>query len=107
MRRGVAEIDLIERQAAVDEVRVRVVEAGHDGAALGVDDDGLRALEALNLAVRSDADDLVAAHGHRLRQIGAAIGRVDLAVDDDQIHRAIVFALRADDETGDERSPRR
>ncbi len=102
---GVAEVDLIERQAAVDEVRVRVVEPGHDRAALGVDDDGLRALEALNFAVRADADDLVAADGDRLREIGAAIGGVDLAVDDDQIDRAIVFALRADDETGDEGHP--
>ncbi len=84
---------------------MRVVEAGHDRAALGVDDDGLRALEALNLAVRSDADDLVAANGHGFGEIAAAVGGVDLAVDHDQIHRAIVFALRADDETGDESHP--
>ena len=63
---GVAEADLIERQAAADEMRVRVVETGHDRAALGVDDDGLRALEPLDLAVRSDADDLVAADGDGL-----------------------------------------
>ncbi len=78
---------------------------GHHRAALGVDHDGLRAPESLNLAVRADADDLVAANRDGLREIAAAVGRVDLAVDDDQIDRAIVFALRADDQTGDESDP--
>ena len=59
----VGEADLIERQAAADEMRVRVVEAGQDRAALGVDHDRLRAPEPLDLAVRSDAEDLVALHG--------------------------------------------
>ena len=66
-------VDLIERQAAADEVRVRVVEAGHDRAALGVDDGGLRAAQALNLAVRADAHDLVAADGDGFGEIGAAV----------------------------------
>ncbi len=58
-RGGVAETDLIERQAAADQVRVRVVEAGHHRADLGVDDGGLRAAQPLNLAVRSDAMTLL------------------------------------------------
>src|SRR5215213_3555352 len=84
---------------------MRVVEPAHDGAALGVDHGCLRATEALNLAVRSDLDDLVAAHGDRFGEIAAAIGSVDLAVDHDQINRTIVFALRADDQPGDESYP--
>ena len=98
----VSEADLIERQAAADQVRVRVVEAGHHRAALGVDHDGLRALEPLDLAVRPDADHLVAAHGDGLREL-VALGRVDVAVDHDEIDRPVVFALRADDESCDDR----
>ena len=104
-RGRVRETDLIERETAVDEVRVRVVEAGDDRAAFGVDRQGLRAAEAQNLAVRPDADDLVAAHRDRLGQVGGTVARIDLAVDHDQIHRAIVFALRANDQTGDESNP--
>ena len=65
----------------------------------------LRALQALDFAVRADTHDFVAADRDGFREVGGAIARVDLAVNHDQIHRAIVFALRANDETGDERYP--
>ena len=82
---------------------MRVIETGQDRAALGVDDDGLRAPEALHLAARPDFQDLVALDGHRFGHRPVAVGGVDLAIDDDQIDRSGVIALRADDQAGDER----
>ena len=84
---------------------MRVVEARQHRAALGVDDDRLRSTQALDFAVGPDTDDLVAGDCEGLRQFGAAVGRIDLAVDDDQIDRTIVVSLRADDEAGDESHP--
>ena len=82
---------------------MRVVEAGQHRAAVRVDDGGLRAAQALDFAVGADAEDLVAADGDGLGELGGAAG-VDAAVGDDQIDRAaLVVALRADDEAGDER----
>ena len=97
------QVDLIERQPAADEVGMRIVEAGHDRAALGVDDRGLGALQALDLAVRSDANHLVAANRDRLGHVRAATACVDLAVNHDQVNRVIVRPLGADNESGDQR----
>ena len=67
-----------------------------------VEHDGLCAAQALDLAIRSDAQYLVAANGDGFLQVGAA-ARIDLAVDDDEVDGAArIIALRADDEAGDE-----
>ena len=59
----------------------------------------------LTSRLEPDAEDLIAADGNGLLQVGAA-ARVDLAVDDDQVDRAArIVTLRADDEAGDEGSP--
>ena len=66
-------------------------------------DHRLRAAQPLDLAVGADAKDLVALHGDGFGQIGRAVAGVDPPVDDDQIDRAVVFALGADDQPGDQR----
>ena len=92
---------MIERETARKKMRVRVVEARQHRAALRVDHGGLCPTEALNLTIRPDPDHLVAAHGDRVGQLRAVAG-IDTSVDNDQIDRAIIFALGANDETGDE-----
>ncbi len=83
-------------------MRVRVVEARQHGAALRIDHRRLRAAQPPDLAVGADANDLVAAHGDGLGQLGRAVARIDPCIDDDQIDRAIVFALGADNQPGDQ-----
>jgi hypothetical protein len=70
---GVGQAHLIERQAAANQMRVRIVEAGNDCAAPGVDDHRLRAAEPLNLAIGADADDLVAGDRDRFGEVGGTI----------------------------------
>src|SRR4029453_13783729 len=45
----------------------------------------------------------VAANPRGFGELVSPIGLIDVAVDHDQINRSIVFALRADDETGNDR----
>ena len=96
------EADLIERQPPADQVSVCIVETGQHCAAIGVDHRRLRAPQALHLAVRADPHHLVAAHRDRLGEL-VVFARVNLAVNDDQIDGTIVFALRTDDQPGDDR----
>ena len=49
-RGRVEQVDPLEREAARDEVHVRVVEAGEDGAAPGIDLDGAGLPQAPDLA---------------------------------------------------------
>jgi hypothetical protein len=93
---------LIERQAAADQVRVRIVVAGDHRAAPCVYLRRLGASQPPDLAVRPDADDRVAAHRHRFGEL-ILIAGVDFAVHHNQIDGAVVFALRADDQSGNHR----
>ena len=77
---------------------------GNDRAPLGVDDDGLGALEAGDLTIGADAQNLVAANGHGLGHRAAPIRGVDGGVPDNEVHRPLtVVALRTDDQAGDQR----
>ena len=68
-----------------------------------VEDDGLGSTQALDLAIRADPQNLVAANGDRFLEVGAAT-RVHLAIDDDEVDGAAgVIALCADNKAGDER----
>jgi hypothetical protein len=84
-------------------MRVRVVEAGKNGAALRIDHDGLRPTKPVHFSRRAHVQDLVALHRHRFCHRPIAIGGVDAPVHHDQINRPIVGSLSANDQTGDER----
>ncbi len=81
---------------------VGVGKAGQDRAAVGVDDGRGIAAEPLDLAVRPDLEDAVAADRHRLGNRRAGIARVDAAVVDQQVDGRFVLALGADDQAGDD-----
>src|SRR5687768_5187413 len=98
-----SQVEVFERQRAVHELDTRIVQAGKHGRAMRIEHDRLRASQPFDVAVRSDAQNLVAAHGDRFLKIRAAT-RVHLAVDDDQVDRAAgVIALRTYDQARDER----
>src|SRR5918995_126098 len=79
-----------------------VVEAWQHRATVRVDHGGLGAAQALDFAVGADAENLIAADGNGLGERRGAAG-VHAAVGDDEIDQsALVIALRADDEAGDE-----
>ena len=48
-------------------------------------------------------ENLVALHGHGFGHRAVAIGGVHAAIEHDQIDRARILALRADDQPGDDR----
>ena len=73
---------MFERQGARHQLKTRVVHAWDDGGAVRVEHDGLRASQALDLAVRADAKNLVAPDGHGFLKLCVAPG-VNLAVYDD------------------------
>jgi hypothetical protein len=98
----VVQIEHLERQPAVDEVEMGIVESGKDGRTLCVDDGRLRAAQAVDFAVAANAQDLVAADGHRLRHRPILVRGVDPRILDDEIDRAVVVALRASHKPGDE-----
>ena len=101
-RSGRREIQVFERQCAAHELHARVVQPRQDGRTVRVEHDGLRAAQALDLAIRSDPQYLIAANGDGFLKVGAAAG-IDLAVDDDEVDGAAgIIALRADNEAGDE-----
>ena len=96
--------DVVQAEAAVDEVYVRIVEARKERATLGVEDDRLRTAQAKNLAVAADTKDLVPSNRDRLCEGACPIGCVDLGVVDDEVHWPVgVVALRAHDQPGDQR----
>ena len=98
------QVGAIHREAGAQQVQVRVVEAGQQRAAPGVDLDGLRPPQAAHLARAPDAQDLVAANRHRAFEGRRPVGREHLRVEDDQIDRpAVVVPLGADNEAGDHR----
>ena len=69
-----------------------------------VDADGLATTKALDVAVRSDLQDLVAANRDGFSE-RAAGPRKHLSVGDDEIDGTVlVLALRADDQAGDQRA---
>ena len=101
--RGAEQLHAVARQAARDERHMRVVEAREDGGALRVDDGRLRTAVAHDLALPADAENLVAADGDGGGDRALIVGDVDPGVVDDEIDRpAVVGALGADDEAGDE-----
>ncbi len=87
---------------AIEQPHVGLDEPRQHGAAFCVDHDRLRTTQALDLARAADAKDLVALNRDRFGVGVFAVRGVETAVDHHQIDGAIVFALRADDETGDE-----
>ena len=96
---------MFERQRAGHELHPRVIQPRQHGGAVRVEHDCLRAPEALDVAIRSDAQNLVAANRQGFLKVGAAAG-IDLAVDDDEVDGAArIIALGADDEAGDESRP--
>ena len=59
---------------------VGVVDAGHQGAALEVDDLGLLVDELVDLLIGAHEDDLVALHAHGLGDLVALVDGDDAAV---------------------------
>ena len=101
---GLDQVDPVERHAARHQIDPRVVESRQDGGALRVDHRRLRALQAGDLAIAADLQDLVAADGDCFGHRSLGVRRVDPRVVDDEVYGAVaVVALRADDEAGDQR----
>jgi hypothetical protein len=65
-------------------MRVNVIEAGQDGAALRVEDFGIRAAQAIEVLIAADPQDAIAADGDGFLK-GVAGGRVDFAVGDEEV----------------------
>ena len=104
-RRRAEELDAVARETAGHERGVGVVETGEDGRALRVDDGRLRTAIAHDLALAADLENLVAADRDRVGDRAEIVGGIHPGVVDDQIDRtAVVGALGADDEPGDERA---
>src|SRR5439155_23263062 len=70
------QVDGLHLETAAQHVRVHVLEAGHDRAAVRVDDLRLRSSQPSDLVVRADGRDPGAADGNGLPQ-AATIRRVD------------------------------
>ena len=85
--REVGEVHAVEAHRAVDQVDVRVVEAGKDEATAEVDDLGLGPAQALDLARGSDRHDPAAADGHGLGPGGVGLGRPDPAAQQEDVRR--------------------
>ena len=103
-RRRIEQVDAIERGAAVDEVEMRVVESGQDGGAFRVDHPGQWPLQAGDLAIAADTQNLIAANRDGFGHRPLVVRGVDPSVVDDEIHRPIVVVpLRADNQAGDQR----
>ncbi len=81
---------------------MRIVEAGDDRPAPGVDGDGLRTLHPQDLAIAADLQNLVAADRDRLRQIGFDLAGENNRVVDDQVHQSVIVTLGADNEAGND-----
>ena len=61
-------------------------------------------LQAQDLAIASDTEDLIAANRDSFSHRALLGGRIDSRVVDDEVHRAVaVVSLGADDQPGDER----
>ena len=76
-----------ERQAGREAVHVGVVDPGQRRAALEVDHPRAAPGQPADLARRPRPDDPAAAHGDRLRDAIAAVERVHLAVEEDEVGR--------------------
>ena len=70
-------VDVIHLEAAAEHVRVDVVETGDDGAAVRVDDRGLRTAQAFDLVVAADQRDPIPANGDGLPN-RAAVSRINV-----------------------------
>jgi hypothetical protein len=81
----VAQVDLGELGAAVDEVDVAVVDVGDDRGTLQNDAPGVRSGNRQDLGGRSDAGDAVAADRDGLGPGLRRVDGVDMAVDGDQV----------------------
>ena len=88
-RDGVGEVDALEAEAAVDEVDVRVVEARQYRRALRVDHRRLRLAQTRDLALASDAKNLVAADGDGFGHRAVRPGGIHLGVVDDDVDRTV------------------
>ncbi len=72
-------------QAATDQVQVRVVEPGNDGAALEVNDLGAAATQGHGLGVGAHGDEAPLADGNRAGARLLAVDGVELAIEQNQI----------------------
>ena len=86
------EIDLQHLPAAVGEMHVRVVEAGHDEVSAEIDDLRVFALQLANVVVGADGDDAAVANRHRLGSSGHSFG-VDVAVEKDNVGRTSALGI--------------
>ncbi len=86
------EIDLQHLPAAVGEMQVRIVEAGHDKVSAEIDDLRVFALQLANVVVRADGDDAAVADRHRLGSSGHRFG-VDVAVEEDNVGRTSALGI--------------
>src|SRR2546423_15154888 len=82
--RRVAQTDACEMKAAVNEMDVRVVEAGQDERALRVNRARARARHAPYLFIRPDSNDASAIERHGFRQRLLLVHRMDVRIDDDE-----------------------
>ena len=76
---------------------------GSTARAQGVEENGLRTAQTVDLAVAANAQDLVAANGDGFRRAARGVRRIHLGVEDNEVHRTVaIVALRADDEPCDQ-----
>jgi hypothetical protein len=100
------QLHTVAREPAGDERRMRIVEPRNDRRSLRVDDGRLRPAVAHDLALAADLENFVAADGDGFRHRTAVVGGIDPGVVDDEIDGAAgVVAVRADDQSRDERRP--
>ncbi len=97
---------MFQRQAAFDQVQMRIVEAWQYGRPLRVDHHRLGALQSDDLAVAADFEDLVGTNSDRFRGFVGGLAGKDHGVVDDQINRAVtVVTLGPNDQSCDQRHP--
>ena len=84
-RIGVLELHVVELQAAVEEMHVRVVEAGEHEVLAGVDHARVGAAPLVNVGGGADGDDAVADHRQGFGARARFVHGVELAVGDDEV----------------------
>ena len=82
---SVAQVDVLELRTTVDEMHVRVVEAGNDAPPSGINDHRVRAAPSLHVAGGADVDDPLPDDCERARVATRGIAGPDFRVRDHEI----------------------
>ena len=83
--RGVVELHVVELRTSVDEMYMRIVEAGQEKLALGIDDRCLWSPPGVDVRIGSDLHDPLAEHCHRLSSGSSRVDRPDFGIGHDQV----------------------